>query len=158
MVHAGCVFVAGIYLSRTRISGSFESVQWNACVHRLDLSLYSHRKSFGGMESEPMLTLREKSILLENSSQSKIEPTMLCPAGQRAQVTSNMLFWPLCAFKSVWNLCCLFIYLFRYMLHLGYNHQLHLLLYASSASSYHRMTCGVMVSMSAFLANGCHVW
>ena len=25
------------------MSGSFESVQWNACVHRVDLSLYSHR-------------------------------------------------------------------------------------------------------------------
>ena len=45
--------------------GSFESVGWNACVHRLDLGLYSHPKefwgmesepSFGGMESEPMLT------------------------------------------------------------------------------------------------------
>ena len=24
------------------MSGSFEFVQWNACVHRQDLSLYSH--------------------------------------------------------------------------------------------------------------------
>ena len=30
------------------MSGSFESVQWNACVHRLDLGLYSHPKEFGG--------------------------------------------------------------------------------------------------------------
>ena len=29
-----------------RISGSFESVRWNACVHKLDLSLYSHPKEF----------------------------------------------------------------------------------------------------------------
>ena len=28
--------------------GSFESVRWNACVHRLDLGLYSHPKEFGG--------------------------------------------------------------------------------------------------------------
>ena len=28
--------------------GSFESVQWNACVHRLDFDLYSHRKEFWG--------------------------------------------------------------------------------------------------------------
>ena len=28
--------------------GSFESVQWNACVHRLDLGLYSHLKEFWG--------------------------------------------------------------------------------------------------------------
>ena len=48
MVHAGCVFVAGIHPSRTRTSGSFESVRWNACVHRLDLGLYSHPKGFLG--------------------------------------------------------------------------------------------------------------
>ena len=28
------------------MSGSFESVQWNACVYKLDLGLYSHRKEF----------------------------------------------------------------------------------------------------------------
>ena len=48
MVHAGCVFVAGIHPSRTWMSGSFESVRWNACVHRLDLHLYSHQKQFLG--------------------------------------------------------------------------------------------------------------
>ena len=43
------------------MSGSFESEQWNACVFRLDLTLYSHLKEFfKGMESEPMLTPREK--------------------------------------------------------------------------------------------------
>ena len=68
MVHAGCVFVAGIHPSRTWTSGSFESVWWNACVHRLDLGLYSHPKEFlGGMEFEPMLTPREKSPLPKNS-------------------------------------------------------------------------------------------
>ena len=52
------VFVAGIHLSETLMSGSFEPVQWlcmcaqtrpqlihtngYACVHRLDLSLYTH--------------------------------------------------------------------------------------------------------------------
>ena len=30
------------------MSGSFESVQWNACVHRLDLSLFSYPKEFLG--------------------------------------------------------------------------------------------------------------
>ena len=33
------------------MSGSFESGQWNACVHRLDLGLYSHPKGFNRMES-----------------------------------------------------------------------------------------------------------
>ena len=41
-----CVFFAGIYLSRTWMSGSFESVHWNACVHRLD-RLHSHPKEWG---------------------------------------------------------------------------------------------------------------
>ena len=30
------------------MSGSFESVRLNACVHRLDLGLYSHPKEFWG--------------------------------------------------------------------------------------------------------------
>ena len=44
----GVFFVAGIHPSRTGMSGSFESMQWNACVHRLDLGLYSHPKEFLG--------------------------------------------------------------------------------------------------------------
>ena len=31
-------------VARTWMAGSFESMQWNACVHRLDISLYSHPK------------------------------------------------------------------------------------------------------------------
>ena len=30
------------------MSGSLESMQWNTCVHRLDLGLYSHPKEFWG--------------------------------------------------------------------------------------------------------------
>ena len=30
------------------MSGSLESVRWNAFVHRLDLDLYSHPKEFSG--------------------------------------------------------------------------------------------------------------
>ena len=48
MVHAGCVFVAGVPPSRTWMSGSLESVRWNVCVRRLDLSLYSHPKEIWG--------------------------------------------------------------------------------------------------------------
>ena len=48
MVYAGCVFVAGIHPSGTWMSGSFESVRWNAWVDRLDLGLYSHPKEFWG--------------------------------------------------------------------------------------------------------------
>ena len=31
------------------MSGSFESVRWNACVHRLDLGLYSDPEEFWGI-------------------------------------------------------------------------------------------------------------
>ena len=66
MVNAGCVFVAAIHQSRTQKSGSFESMRWNACVHRLGLGLLlSSERVFGGMESEPILTPREKSTLPE---------------------------------------------------------------------------------------------
>ena len=44
MVRAGCDFVAGIHPSTTWMSGSSQSVQWNACVHRLDHGLYSPPK------------------------------------------------------------------------------------------------------------------
>ena len=37
-------------------------------MHRLDLGLYSHPKEFFGMESEPMITPREKSPLPETFS------------------------------------------------------------------------------------------
>ena len=48
MVHAECIFVAGIHPSIIWMSTSFESMRWNACVHRLDLILYSHPKEFWG--------------------------------------------------------------------------------------------------------------
>ena len=93
MVRAGCVFVAGIHPSRTWTSGSFESVRWNACVHRLDLGLYSHPKEFfWGMEFEPMLTPREKSPLLENVPRGGSNPRR---CGQRAQALPTELFRPL---------------------------------------------------------------
>ena len=75
--HGWCVFVADIHPFWTWMSGSFESLWWNACVHRLDLSLYSHPKEFKEMESEPMLAPRKKSPLSE------------AHAGQRAQHTTN---------------------------------------------------------------------
>ena len=68
MVHAGCVFVASIHLSRTWMSGSFESMRWNACVHRLNLSLYSHPKQFWGNGVRIHVTSRGKSPLQEKYS------------------------------------------------------------------------------------------
>ena len=61
MVHAGCVFLTGIHPSRTWMSGPFDSVRRNACVRRPRFIL-SSKKVLGGMESEPMLTPREKTL------------------------------------------------------------------------------------------------
>ena len=72
---------------------SFESVQLNACVHRLDLGLYFHLKEFWGIESEPMLTLRGKPPLPE--AQRRIKPMTLHHAGQWPRSLLSELFWPL---------------------------------------------------------------
>ena len=94
MVRAGCVSVAGIHPSRTWTSGSFESVRWNACVHRLDLGLYSHPKEFFlGMEFEPMLTPREKSPLRENVPRGGSNPWR---CGQRVQTLPMSYSGPIC--------------------------------------------------------------
>ena len=61
------------------MSGSVLSVQWNACVHRLDLDLYSHPKELGGggggLESEPMLTPRFhfQSVCVTSRPQMRFE-------------------------------------------------------------------------------------
>ena len=65
------------------MSGSFESMQWNACVHRLIW------KSFREWSQG-----REKSPLPE--ALRRVEPTMLHHAEQWAQHTlPTELFWPL---------------------------------------------------------------
>ena len=71
MVHAGCAFVAGIHLSRTSMSGSFESVRWNACVHRLDLGLYSHPKEFWGNGVKTHVYTKGK---IPSTGEKKISP------------------------------------------------------------------------------------
>ena len=97
VVHAGCVFAAGIRTSWTLTSGSFESLLWNACVHRLDLGLYSHQKGFGGWGDGVRTHVNSKGKISstgKNSPQRRIKPTTLHQAGQRAQHTANELFRP----------------------------------------------------------------
>ena len=43
------------------MSGSFESVRWNACVHVLDVSLYCHPKEFWGNGVRIHVSYKEKS-------------------------------------------------------------------------------------------------
>ena len=70
MVRDGCVFVAGIHPSRTRMPGSFESVRWNACVHRL--GLYSHPKEFWGNGVRAHVNSKEKKSPLPQKKKKKI--------------------------------------------------------------------------------------
>ena len=57
------VFIADIHPSRTWMSGSFESVWWNACVHRLVLSLYSHPKEVLGTWVRTHVNSKEKNLV-----------------------------------------------------------------------------------------------
>ena len=84
MVHDGCVFVASIHPSRTWMSGSFESVRWNACMHRVDLGLYSQPKEINSKDFafshscvalyQVKVTQSQTSIKMESSTISIILP------------------------------------------------------------------------------------
>ena len=52
-LHGWCMLSVFLFAAFTHL-GTWMSVQWNACVHRLDLGLYSHPKEFWGMKSEPV--------------------------------------------------------------------------------------------------------
>ena len=80
MVRAGCVFVAGIHPSRTWTPGSFESVRWNTCVHRLDLGLCSHPKEFWGNGVWTHVNSKGKILSTGKCPQRRIEPTTLWTA------------------------------------------------------------------------------
>ena len=70
MVQAGYVLDAGIHPAFMTV----ESARWNACVHRLDLGLYSHPKEFGGngvrthVNSKGKIPSTGKKILLKGGS------------------------------------------------------------------------------------------
>ena len=75
--------------SRTWTSGSFESVRWNAWVHRLDHGLYSH-PSFWGNEVWTHVNSKGKIPSTGKFPQRRIEPATLfgsvwASCGQRAQ-------------------------------------------------------------------------
>ena len=92
MVRAGCVFVAGIHPSRTWTSGSFESVRWNACVHRLTSVYTLIRKSFWGNGVCIHVNSKGKIPSTGKFPQRRIEPATLWTASPN---TTNELFRPL---------------------------------------------------------------
>ena len=89
------VFVARIHPSRTWMSGSFESVWWNACVHRLDLGLYSHLTEFWGTRvrthdnSKGKIPSTGKIFLRGESNQQHC-----IKQDSKPQYTTNELFQP----------------------------------------------------------------
>ena len=78
------------------MSGSFESMLWNSCEHRLDLGIYSHPKEFWENGVRTHVNSKGKINLSwkNNSSQRSIEPMTLHPAAQRAKHTTNELYMP----------------------------------------------------------------
>ena len=53
------------------MSGSFESVQWNACLHRQDLGLYSHPKEFWGNGVRSHVNSEEKILSTGGSEEGQ---------------------------------------------------------------------------------------
>ena len=114
MVRAGCAFVAGIHPSRTWTSGSFESVRWNACVHRLDLGLYSHPKEFLGNGVWTHVNSKGKIPSTGKCPQRRIEPATLWTASP--STTNWAILAPRCCldfldilYKSQLIQCVVFI-------------------------------------------------
>ena len=71
----GVFFVAGICLGQT---GSSESMQWNACVHRLHLGFYSHPKEFLGNGVRTHFTSMGKIPSTGGSEQGRTRNTASC--------------------------------------------------------------------------------
>ena len=89
-----CVFVAGLHPSRTWMSGSFESVQWNAyCVNRLDLSIYSHPKEFFREWSPSPCQLQGKNPLYWRFRGGSNPRTCIMQDSEHNALQTE-LFWP----------------------------------------------------------------
>ena len=94
MVHARCVSVVSIHLSRTWMTGSFESMRWNTCMHRQDLSLYSHPKDFFGngvrthVNSKGKIPSTGKVLLL------RLNPRRCITLDSKPNTLPFELFWP----------------------------------------------------------------
>ena len=77
------------------MSGSFESVRWNACVHRLDLGLYSHPKEFLGNGVRTSVNSQgENPSTGNNFPQSRMQPATLYQTGQRGHILSTSYSGP----------------------------------------------------------------
>ena len=62
------------------MSGSLESMRWNACVHRLDPSVHSHPKEFLG--NRVRTHVNSKGKIPSHGGSEEFEPATLHHAGQ----------------------------------------------------------------------------
>ena len=88
MVLPGCVFFARIHLSRTWL-WSFESVRWNAWLHRLDLDVFFNPKELNTTEWSQNLRQPQEKNPLNWMDLRRMEPAMLQQTAQRAQHNTN---------------------------------------------------------------------
>ena len=98
-LHGWCMLGVGFFasnstVSRAWMSGSFEYMQWNACVHTLDLILYSPKEFLGNRVRTDVKSKGKNSLYGNNFPPRRIKPTTLHQAGQQAQHTTNELFQP----------------------------------------------------------------
>ena len=110
MVHAWRVFVAGIHPSRTGMSGSFKSVRWNVCVHRLDLSLYSHPQEFWGNGVRTHVNSKGKILSATSSEEDR---THDAASRRPASPRHNRLSYSGPPFQCMWLVDCVHAPSFR---------------------------------------------
>ena len=83
------------------MSGSFESLWWNAHVHRLDLGLYAHPKEFWRNGVKTHVDSKKNSP--PPKPQRRIEPMTQHHAGQPAQHTTDWAIPPLLMYSPPLN-------------------------------------------------------
>ena len=115
-LHGWCmlevIFVACIHLSRTWISGSFESMRWNAYVQGLDLSLYSHPKEFWGNGVRSHINSKRQNLSTGSSKKG-----WTCYAASRRTANPTYYWLSYCG-PQIWNKIATATCL---MQHLGFN-------------------------------------
>ena len=78
IVHVGCAFVGGTRPPRTWMSGCFESVRRNACVHRLDHGLHSHSKKVLGNGVKTNVKSKGEIPSTEGSQEGRTRDAATC--------------------------------------------------------------------------------
>ena len=75
------------------MSGSFASMLWNACVHRLDLSLYSHLKEFLGNGVRAHVDSNGKISPEEDGTHNAASSRTASPTDYQRAIPAPFDFW-----------------------------------------------------------------